>query len=118
MNEKPKLNVLFFRTEVGREPVREWLQGLERTDKKRIGVDIEKVRFLWPIGMPLVRKLETDLWEIRSNLNISRIARVMFTVADKNMVILHGIIKKTRKTPRKDLRLAQKRRDIWLRGGE
>lgn len=68
MNEKPKLKTIFFRTDVGREPVREWLQGLDQTDKKRIGADIEKVRYLWPVGMPLVRKLKTNLWEIRSNL--------------------------------------------------
>ena len=116
MNAKPKLQTNFFRTDAGREPAREWLQGLDKTDKKRIGVDIEKVRYLWPIGMPLVRKLKTDLWEIRSNLHSKRIARVLFTVADSEMVILHGIIKKSQSTPRKDMRLAQKRRDIWRKG--
>ena len=50
MNGKPKLFAIFFRTEAGREPVREWLQGLDKSDKQRIGVDIEKVRFLWPCG--------------------------------------------------------------------
>lgn len=116
MNEKPKLQTIFFRTDVGREPVREWLQGLDQTDKKRIGVDIEKVRYLWPVGMPLVRKLKTNLWEIRSNLQRKRIARVFFTVADSEMVILHGIIKKSQTTPQKDLRLAQNRRNMWIKG--
>ena len=116
MDENPKLSTLFFRTETGREPVREWLKGLGKSEKKRIGVDIEKVRLLWPVGMPLVRKLGTDLWEIRSNLPKKRIARILFTVVDNEMVILNGIIKKSQKTPRKVLRLAQKRMDLWKNG--
>ena len=93
------LDVIFFRTETGREPVREWLRGLDKADKQRIGTDIEKVQFRWPVSMPLVRKLETDLWEVRSNLRQKRIARVLFTVADNDMALLHGFIKKTQKTP-------------------
>ena len=112
MNDQPKLRVVFFRTEAGNEPVREWLQTLDKADKRRIGTDIEKIRFRWPLGMSLVRKLETDLWEVRSTLQRKRIARVLFTVADSDMVLLHGFIKKSQKTPRKDLRLARKRRDI------
>ena len=112
------LNVIFFRTETENEPVREWLRGLDKTDKQRIGTDIEKVQFRWPVGMPLVRKLETHLWEVRSNLRRGRIARVLFTVADNDMVLLHGFIKKTQKTPRRDLRLARQRRRIWEKGRE
>ncbi len=107
------LNVIFFRTETGREPVREWLRGLDKADKQRIGVDIEKVQFRWPVSMPLVRKMETDLWEIRSNLRRKRIARILFTLEDNEMVILHGFIKKTQRTPQRDLRLARRRRDMW-----
>ena len=112
------LEVVFFRTETENEPVREWLRGLDKADKQRIGTDIEKVQFRWPVGMPLVRKLETHLWEVRSNLRRGRIARVLFTVADNDMVLLHGFIKKTQKTPRRDLRLARNRRRIWEKGRE
>ena len=112
------LNVIFFRTEMENEPVREWLRELDKADKQRIGTDIEKIQFRWPVGMPLVRKLETDLWEVRSNLRQKRIARVLFTVADNEMVLLHGFIKKTQKTPQKDLRLARQRRRIWEAGRE
>ena len=94
------------------------MRGLDKADKQRTGTDIEKVQFRWPVGMPLVRKLETHLWEVRSNLRRGRIARVLFTVAESDMVLLHGFIKKTQKTPRRDLRLARKRKDIWEKGRE
>ena len=78
MPDAPILAVVFFRTNSGREPVREWLLGLSKEDKKVIGEDIKLVQFRWPLGMPLVRKLEPDLWEIRSRLGAGRIARVFF----------------------------------------
>lgn len=104
----PILSVAFFRTEAGREPVREWLKSLPREERRIIGEDLKTVQFGWPLGMPLVRKLDTKLWEVRSKLP-DRIARTLFT-ADKNqMILLHGFIKKSQKTPGDDLQLAKQR---------
>jgi phage-related protein len=58
--------------------------------------------------MPLVRKLMPDLWEVRSHLR-QGIARVLFTIESQTMVLLHGIIKKSRKTPTVDLQTARQR---------
>jgi len=103
-----RLEARFFRTTAGTEPVREWLKSLEQVDRKSIGEDIKTVQFGWPLGMPLVRKLETNLWEVRSNLK-DRIARVVFTVHDNTMILLHGFIKKAQKPPATDLNMARKR---------
>ena len=109
-----RLKVVFFRTERGSEPVREWLKTLSSDDKRVIGEDIKTVQFGWPLGMPVVRKMEPGLWEVRSRL-VGRIARVLFTVIDGKMVLLHGFIKKNNKTPHDDLILAR-RRLAQLRG--
>jgi hypothetical protein len=63
-----RLPARFYRPESGREPVREWLKSLEAGDRKAIGEDIKDVEFSWPIGMPLVRALGNELWEVRSNV--------------------------------------------------
>ncbi len=110
MNSDRPLRVVFFRMESGREPVRDWLKGLSKSDRKCIGEDIKTVQFGWPLGMPLVRKLETELWEVRSTLK-NRIARVIFTLWENKIVLLHGFIKKSRKTPKDDLALARRRRN-------
>ncbi|MGH8431282.1 MAG: type II toxin-antitoxin system RelE/ParE family toxin, partial [Solimonas sp.] len=47
----------FYHTPGGAEPVRDWLKGLDEEDRRRIGVDIRKVEFGWPIGMPTCRSL-------------------------------------------------------------
>lgn len=108
MTDEVRLQVIFFKTEAGKEPVREWLKTLPQEEKKIIGQDIKTVQFGWPLGMPIVRKLDRDLWEVRSHLP-DRIARVLFTVSDNTMVLLHGFIKKSQKTPTDDLALAKHR---------
>ena len=104
----PILSVAFFQTTTGREPVREWLKALPREERRIIGEDIKTVQFGWPLGMPLVRKVDKDLWEVRSRLP-DRIARVIFTTGESRMVLLHGFIKHSQKTPKEDLALAKSR---------
>jgi phage-related protein len=58
--------------------------------------------------MPWVRKLAPSLWEVRIQLP-NRIARVLFTLDDGTMVLLHGFIKKSQATPQEDLALAKVR---------
>ena len=116
MDDAVRLQVYFFKTEQGKQPVRDWLKELSREDRKIIGDDLKTAQFGWPLGMPLIRKLDTNLWEVRSRLN-NRIARVIFTVEGNKMVLLHGFIKKSQKTPPNDLKLAKQRLKL-LRGSK
>ena len=104
-----RMDVVFYRTDSGDEPVRDWLKGLEKAEKRIIGGDIKTVQYGWPLGMPVVRKLEQGLWEIRSRLD-KRIARVLFTIQDNTMVLLHGFIKKSQKIAKAELVLARQRK--------
>lgn len=104
----PILDVRFFCTAAGTEPVREWLKDLPAIDRKTIGEDIKTVQFGWPLGMPLVDHMGGDMWEVRCRLG-NRIARVLFALDGQTMVLLHGFIKKQQKTPGPDLDLAKDR---------
>lgn len=106
--KEPVLGVVFYRTEAGNEPVREWLKDLKREDRRAIGQDVKTAQYGWPLGMPLIRKLEPGLWEVRSRVT-QGIARVLFTVGDGVMVLLHAFVKKSQKIPPEDLRTARKR---------
>ena len=83
MVEIKKLPAVFYSTAAGNEPVREWLKALDAVDRRIVGQDIATAEFGWQVGMPVCRSL---------------------------MVLLHGFIKKTPKTPKPDLDLALKRR--------
>ena len=111
-----KLNVVFFRTGSGTEPVRRWLKSLPVAHKKAIGEDIKTVQFGWPLGMPLVEKLEPYLWEVRTKLP-DGIARVLFTVDGHVMILLHGFIKKSQKIPKKEISTARSRLKQYQEAG-
>ena len=104
----PILEVRFYVTKRGAEPARTWLRGLSPADRKTIGEDIKTVQYGWPLGMPLVRKFTSGLWEIRSDVE-NGIARTFFTVAGADIVLLHGFIKKSPSTPKHESETARKR---------
>ncbi len=108
-DETPKIPLLFYRSTRGTEPVREWLKELERDDRLAIGMDLLRVQYRWPVGMPLCRPMKDGLWEVRSNLPSKTIARVLICFHRGALIALHGFVKKTQKTPDEDLKLARKR---------
>jgi phage-related protein len=110
-----KLEAVFFSTEHGTEPVRDWLKTLTKSDKKIIGEDVKTVQFGWPLGMPLVDSLGQGLWEVRSNLSGGRIARIIFFMDSNTMILVNGFIKKTQKTPKTELELSRKRKKEYER---
>lgn len=105
------LQAAFYVSSSGKRPVREWLMELSPEDRKSIGEDIATLEFCWPVGLPRCRAMKNvkGLYEIRSNISSGRIARVFFVLAGHQMVLLHGFVKKTQKTPDKELNLASAR---------
>jgi phage-related protein len=109
-----KLNAVFYTqpdSDPPSQPVRDWLLKLTKQERTQVGGDIQAVQYGWPLGLPLVRHLAGDLWEVRTTLS-TRIARVIFAVHANTIYLLHGFIKSTQKTPSQDLALAQQR---WKR---
>jgi len=110
LGEQKKLSVVFYRSQAGGEPVREWLQELSSEDRQTLGRNLRLVEMAWPIGMPLCRPLGDGLWELRCALGSDRTSRIIFCAAKGHMVLLHGFIKKTQKTPQSELDLARARK--------
>jgi phage-related protein len=98
----------FWRSEAGREPVRDFRE-MNRDDRAVVGANLRTLQFGWPVGVPLVRKLADGIFEVRSSLPSKREARLLFTASGKQIVVLHGFIKKSRKTPTLEIELARKR---------
>jgi len=67
--------------------------------------------------MPLVDHLGSGIWEVRSKLP-TRIARTLFFVYEGEIVLLHGFIKKTTKTPQEDRALALQRKNAYIKSSK
>jgi phage-related protein len=107
-----RLPVEFYRSEKGIEPVRDWLKSLDNLDKTKIGQAVKMLEYGWPVGMPTCRPLRNGLYEVRTTLPSNREARIFFCIHNERMVLLHGIIKKTQKTPQRDLTIARNRQSL------
>jgi phage-related protein len=107
-----RLPVEFYRSEKGIEPVRDWLKSLDNLDKTKIGQAVKMLEYGWPVGMPTCRPLRNGLYEVRTTLPSNREARIFFCIHNERMVLLHGIIKKTQKTPQRDLIIARNRQSL------
>jgi phage-related protein len=112
---KRPLDIVFFKTEMGNEPTREWLKSLPKEERVLLGEDIKTAQIVWPLGEPIVKKIEPGIWEIRTYLD-TRIARVFVTKGVDRLVILHGFIKKSQKTPLAELEVARKRLRMVKKG--
>ena len=105
----PKIRVVFYKTPAGGEAVLDWLRGLDDADRREIGLDLMRVQYRWPVGMPLCRSMGNGLWEMRTTLPGGRIVRLMFCVSGGAVTVLSGFLKKAQKTPDEELALARKR---------
>ena len=105
----PKIELVFYRSAAGNEPVRDWLVGLTLENRRAIGLDLQRTQYRWPVGMPLVRPMGKGLFEVRTPLPGGTTARVMICFQDGELYALHGFTKKAQKTPALDLEIARKR---------
>jgi phage-related protein len=105
-----RIPAYFWQTDAGGEPALDFIKSLAREDMHAIGVDLATLQTGWPVGMPLCRPMSKGLHEMRSDLPSGVTARLLFCHFDGQLVILHGFIKKTGKTPKTDLDLARKRK--------
>ena len=110
LERSKKITARFYISPGGNAHVRDWLIAMDQEDRRIIGKDIQKVEFGWPIGMPYCRPLGRGLWEIRSDISSGRISRIIFCLVNGEMVLLHGFVKKTQKTPLQEIDLAIKRK--------
>ena len=102
--------LLFYQTEDGTSPVREFLRTLDKTTRVRFGWSLEQLRLRNVHARPpLVKHIEGKIWELReeSSTNIFRIFYCLYE--GQRILLLHGFAKKTQKTPQREIVIAAQR---------
>lgn len=115
------LEVIFYKLSSGKEPVREFLRDLPKPDRAKAGALLRKLQETGSLVMPYAKYLGKGLWEIRF-VGFSGAVRIFYILAKPAcIVLLHAIFKKTNKTPKSDLDLAEERKryvELWERNNE
>ncbi len=106
----------FLRTAGGREPIAEFLDSLsvkERTKALRVIRLLEE--FGPRLGMPHGKPIAGNLRELRAVFG-GKAIRLFYTKLKDEYIILHGFIKKSQKTPTKEIKTADERLNLIKRG--
>ncbi len=112
-----KREIIFYEKENGRCPVEEFLNNLEIKIVKKIAWTFKIIEEKDIVPKTYFKKLEsTDgIWEIRIKFG-SNIYRIFSFLEKNNLIVLtHGIIKKSQKTPAKEIKQAEEYRRDYLR---
>lgn len=112
--------VIFYKKRSGKCPAGDYIEEIKNSNNKQSRNNyikiMEYIKLLeckgLSLGMPFIRKIKDGLWELRPQKN-----RIMFfCYKDDTFILLHGFVKKTKKTPENEKIKAEEEIKDYLRG--
>ena len=101
--------IYFYRTESGSCPVEEFLESLQSKQAQKVAWVLQLIEEFDVVPVQYFKKLVNtdDLWEVRVQIG-GNIFRIIGFLDDEQLVVLnHAFQKKTQKTPKNDIKLAE-----------
>lgn len=108
--------IYFYRTESGSCPVEEFLESLQSKQAQKVAWVLQLIEEFDVVPVQYFKKLVNtdDLWEVRVQIG-GNIFRIIGFLDDEQLVVLnHAFQKKTQKTPKNDIKLAEMRKRDYL----
>jgi len=108
--------VNFYKNSSGKSPIKDFLDSLSGKQAQKITWVLEIIEESRIVPKQYFKKLVNteDIWEVRV-ISSSNIFRLLGFFDGNNLVILtNGFAKKTQKTPKKEIKLAEKRKKDYL----
>jgi phage-related protein len=105
--------IIFYEDSKGKKPVYEYIKVIAGKTDKDSRINLQKIQdyikalraYGTAAGEPYFKHLDGEIWEIRPLRN-----RILFAACIGNRyILLHYFIKKTQKTPRREIELAKRR---------
>ncbi len=110
MTNEQEWQLIYYSDVHEKSPIREFIAGLDNKTQARLEWSLQRLQVLnVQAREPLVKHIEGKIWELRreSDTNIYRVFYFFFT--GRQIVLLHGFQKKTEKTPRREVEIAEQR---------
>lgn len=108
---------MFYRDATGQSPVTEFLDTLQAKQAQKVTWVLRLVEEIDNVPGTYFKKLVNtdDIWEVRIQFGNTIYRILCFQEAEKLVVLTNGFTKKTQKTPRNEIELAEKRKKDWIR---
>lgn len=117
MPESEHWRLFFYQDSHQRLPVQDWLKGLNTQDEARVFQYFELLKeFGLQLKEPYTRHLHEKIWELRIPSGGSAYRVLYFAAPDgvKRFILVHAFTKTTRKTPKREIKIAVERYEDWL----
>jgi len=116
-------SVKFYKTSSGKVPVQEFLDSLSSKHAQKVTWVLELIERLDQVPVQYFKKLKStdDIWEVRARVGSNSFRLLGFIDTNDEFVILtNGFAKKSQKTPKKEIKLAEQRKADYLsrKGGK
>lgn len=114
--------IKFYKTQSGKVPVKEFLDSLSSKHAQKVLWVLELIESLNQVPVQYFKKLKStdDLWEIRARVGSNSFRLLGFIDNEEFVVLTNGFSKKSQKTPKKEIELAEQRKADYLfrKGGK
>jgi len=114
--------IKFYKTASGKVPVKEFLNSLSSKHAQKVAWVLELVERLDQIPVQYFKKLKStdDIWEVRARIGSNSFRLLGFIDNDEFVILTNGFAKKSQKTPKKEINLAERRKADYLsrKGGK
>jgi phage-related protein len=109
--------VRFYATETGDSPIEEFLDSLTGKQAQKVVWVLQLVEDLERVPRQYLKKMvgTDDIWEVRVQVGNNIFRLLGFFDSDQLMILTNGFAKKTQKTPRREIALAQQRKNDYLK---
>ncbi len=107
----PEVRVIFFRSTDGKVPIKDWLDGLTKKDRRKCLERIERLREEGhELDRPFAAYLKDGIYELRVKSGNVNYRMLYFFYQGRAVVISHGLVKKIRKIAPQDIERAVERK--------
>lgn len=106
----------YFTTSSGRSPVEEFLDSLTDQQAKKVVWVLRLIERLDIVPTQYFKKLvgTENIWEVRVQFGGNIFRLLGFFERENHVILTHGFVKKTQKTPPQDIELTQQRKRDYL----
>lgn len=108
--------IRFYTTQTGKVPVKEFLDSLNSKHAQKVAWVLELIERLDQVPTQYFKKLKNtdDIWEVRARIGSNSFRILGFTAGDKFVILTNGFSKKSQKTPKQEIQLAEQRKAEYL----